>query len=246
MICFVNYRARFTGHSTGHATGHATGHSTGHATGSRYRALYWALYWGTLPGTLPGTLRARFNGHFNGLFNKRSSQPATHPPTPSPASHSGSQRVSQSRLQREGSVSLEIVPTCFPENWLALCPRNRCSGMLPKSLSQQKNSKKYRARMAASARAMTIRRQIMNSPVISAAHGMLISTDHGMLISTDHVMLISTAWLNMTILWTTEGRPRSGRPCVFHRIVMSSQAVEINMTWSVDINMSWSVDINMP
>ena len=67
-----------------------------------------------------------------------------------------------------------------------------------------------------------------------------------MLISTDHVIVISAAWLNMTILWITEWRPRSGRPCVFHRIVMFSQAVEINMTWSVDINMPWSVDINVP
>ena len=84
---------------------------------------------------------------------------------------------------------------------------------------------------------LLIHRHFINSPVIS--------TDHVMLISTDHVMLISTAWLNMTtILWTTEGRPRSSRPCVFHRIVMFSQAVETNMTWSVDINMSWPVDIN--
>ena len=82
---------------------------------------------------------------------------------------------------------------------------------------------------------LLIHRQFINSPVIS--------TDHGMLISTDHVMLISTAWLNMTILWTTEGRPRSGRPWFVHCIVMFSQAVEINMTWSVDINMPWSVYI---
>ena len=82
---------------------------------------------------------------------------------------------------------------------------------------------------------LLIHRQINNSPVIS--------TDHGMLISTDNVMLISTAWLNMTFLWTTEGRPRSGRPCFVHCIVMFSQAVEINMTWSVDINMPRSVDI---
>ena len=75
---------------------------------------------------------------------------------------------------------------------------------------------------------------------------MLISTDHDMLTSTDHVMLISIAWLNMTILWTTEGRPLRGRPSVVHKIVMFSPAVEIYMTWSVDINMSWSVDINMP
>ena len=67
-----------------------------------------------------------------------------------------------------------------------------------------------------------------------------------MLISTDHVMLISTAWLNMTMRWKTQGRPLRGRPSVVHKIVMFSQAVEINMTWSVDINMSWSVDINMP
>ena len=58
-----------------------------------------------------------------------------------------------------------------------------------------------------------------------------------MLISTDHVMLISTAWLNMTMQWTKQGRPLRGRPSVVHEVVILSQAVEINMTWSVDINM---------
>ena len=46
----------------------------------------------------------------------------------------------------------------------------------------------------------------------------------------------------MTILLTTRGRPRGGRPCFVHCTVVFSQAVEITMTRSVDINRTRSVD----